>query len=248
MKTLKIGFILSLLATCLSTAFAAEIQTPLVVWDVNFNDQTIDAIPHGMSNDQLDAFNRKDDLSWIPLKTYNQMAYVTRTRQAKIVQEAAGLKDKPMLFTHTELNQPHYGPQVLFNVPWDLAVKAKKWHLTLDVSKGSVEKSDGVTLWDVAGIKFHEDGTVRVNGTEISRYASGKPLHMDFLISVPEKTVTVMFDGDTKKTLTLPWYQPNAAVFLNLRLDGVLPGGYCFPSSIAFDNIKLTLEELNLSK
>ena len=246
MKTMtkQIGLIMSLLACCLSAAFAAEIKTPLVVWDVNFNEETLDAPPHRISKEQIEKFNTKDDLSWAPLRNINQMSYVTRTRQAKVVQEAAGLKDKPLFFTFTENAQPHYGPQVWLNVPWELAAKAKKWNLSLDMAKGNVSISGGVLVWDVVNIEFHEDGTVRANGTQIARYAAGKPLHIECLINVPEKTVKVTVDADQSKSVALPWWQPKAVNYSALRLDGLLPGGHAeAPSSIAFDNIKLIMEE-----
>lgn len=246
MKTMKkrAGLIVCLLAGCIPAAFAAGIATPLVVWDVDFNGQPLDAAPIGMSKEQLEKFNTAGDLSWTPLKTRYWLTYVTRTRQAKVVKAAAGLTDQPLLFTYTENAQPHYGPQVWFAVPPELAARAKKWKLSLDVSKGNVSISGGLNLWNVVDILFHEDGTVRANGAQVARYAAGKPLHLDCVINVPEKTVTVMIDGDPAKRVSLSWRQPKAASFSGLRLDGLLPGGHAeAPSSIAFDNIRLTLAE-----
>ena len=65
-----LGFLLgmSTLACWIPAAFAAEIKTPLVVWDVNFNEETLDAPPHRISKEQLEKFNTKGDLSWVPLR------------------------------------------------------------------------------------------------------------------------------------------------------------------------------------
>ena len=248
MKTMtkQIGLMICILATCLPALFAGEIQTPLIVWDVNFNDQELDAPPRGMSKEQIEKFNTKGDLSWAPLRTYNGLAYVTRTRHAKVVKAALGLTDKPLLFSAADVDaRSYYSPQISLNVPWELAEKAKKWRLSLDVSKAVVVDSSfwAMFVWDVANIKLHWDGMVYVeNGADVavSSYYAGKPLHFDFLINVPEKIVTVMIDGDPKKSVTLPWRSPKAANFSVLKL-GLLTGGCS--SSIAFDNIKLIMEE-----
>lgn len=240
----RTGLILSIAAVFIPAAFAAGNETPLVVWDITFNGQPLDAAPGCMSKEQLEKFNTAGDLSWTPLKTCYWLTYVTRTRQAKVVKEAAGLMDTPLLFTYTEGAHPQWGPQVWFTVPPELAATAKIWKLSLDVAKGNVTISGGLTLWDVVGIDFTESGAIRVGDAEVARYAPNKPLHIDCCINVPEKTVSVMFDGDPSKTVSVPWYQPKSANFRSLRLDGLLPGGHSeCPATIAFDNIKLIMEE-----
>jgi len=242
--TKQIVILLGLLSGCIPAASAAGIETPHVVWDVTFNGQPLDAAPWCMSKEQLEKFNTAGDLSWTPLKTCCSLTYVTRTRQAKVVKEAAGLMDTPLLFTYTEGAQPNWGPQVRFTVPPELASRAKKWKLSLDVSKGTVTISGGLTVWDVVGIDFTESGAVRVGDAEVAHYVPNKPLHIDCEINVPEKTVRVIFDGAPSKTVSVAWHQPKAASFSSLRLDGLLPGGHAeAPGSIAFDNIRLTLVE-----
>lgn len=234
-----------LAALSLLPAWAGELRLPLRVWDVTFNDQPLDAIPQGLGKEQLEAWNSGgDDWSWLPLRSYRRLTYVTRTRQARVVAAAAGLTDKPLLLTFSENAQPQYGPQLWLEVPWKLASQAKRWHLSLDVAKGNVSISCGLLVFDVAHTEFHEDGTVRVNGIQIMRYAAGKPLHLDFEIRVPEKTVTVMVNGDPATTATMTWRQPKATAFQGLRIDGLLPGGHGQPPGIlAVDNITLELLE-----
>lgn len=244
MRAKTVGVSLWLLACAAFPACGAETIAPFVVWDVTFDGQRLDAAPAGLSKEQREAFSAKGDLSWLPLRAVSQLLHVTRTRQAKVVRAAAGLADTPLLFTFTENAEPQYGPQVWLNVPYELAMKAAKWRLSLDVAKGDVSISGGVTAWDVFSLLFHEDGTLRANGVQIARYAAGKPLHVDGLIDVSEKTVTVTVDGDPSTRTTLRWYQPKATRFASLRLDGLLPGGHGeTPSSIAFDNIRLVLAE-----
>ena len=85
---------------------------------------------------------------------------------------------------------------------------------------------------------------MRANGVELTRYAAGKPLHLEFLIQVPDKTVTVTVNGNRAEAMSLAWRQPKAAQFQSLRIDGLLPGGHSqAPGILAVDNIKLVLLE-----
>ena len=142
----------------LSAATAPEIKTPLLVWDMNFNDDPIDKPPRPMTKEQLES-QQKNILAALPLKTYSKIEYLTATRRAVVEKEAAGLKDKPVFFVYEENAQPHYGPRMWCTVPYELSKKAKSWLFSFDVSKGSLSISGGITLWDVTGISFHEDGT-----------------------------------------------------------------------------------------
>lgn len=228
----------------LSPAVPAEIQPPLVVWNVTFNDQLPGLPPQGMTKKQLEEFNATDDFSWLPLTTYRFLSCLTRTRQVKVVDSAGGLDDKPLLLSYSEGEQPHWGPQVWFVVPSHLVAMAKRWKLSLDVSKSNVSISGGFSLYDVASVDFTEAGAVRVNGSELGHYASNQALHFEFEINVPEKTFVVIIDGKRKAPAAMKWTQPDAAYFSSLRLDGLLPGGHSeAPSSLAFDNIKLMLKE-----
>jgi hypothetical protein len=227
-------------------AAAGEIPTPLVVWDVNFDDQEPDVPPCGLTKEQSEQFQTKGSLSWVPLRTYNGLAYVTRTRKATVVKAALGLADKPVLFSAADDDsKSYYSPQISLNIPQELAEKAQKWRLSLDVSKAAVTDSSfwAIFVWDVVNIKFHWDGVVYANtgnDVAIADYSAGKPMHFDFLIDVPAKIVTITIDGDPAKSVTLPWMSKNASVFNTLKL-GLLTGGN--QNSIAFDNIKLILEE-----
>ncbi len=227
----------------LSAETVPEIKTPLLVWDINFNDDPIDKPPRPMTKEQIES-QQKNILAALPFKTYSRIEYLTPTRRATVAKEAAGLKDKPVLFVYEESSQPHYGPRMWCTMPWELAKRAKTWRLSFDVSKGSLSISGGINIWDITGISFHEDGTVRAGTAEIARYSSNKPLHIDCLIDVPGKKATITVNGKKESSVTIPWAKPNATTFSNVTFDGLLPGGHAeAPGSIAFDNIKLVMEE-----
>ncbi len=219
------------------------IATPLLVWDITFNDDPLDKPPRPTTKEQIEA-QGNDSRATLPAKTYTKIEYLTATRRAVVVQEAAGLADKPVIFTYNENEQPHYGPRMWCQTPHELAKQGKLWRLAFDVAKGNVAKSGGVNLWDVAGINFHEDGSISANGVELARYAANKPLHLECLIDVVEKKVTFTVNGKSENAVTIPWAKPNAANFSTVTFDGLLPGGHAeAPSSIAFDNIKLVMEK-----
>jgi hypothetical protein len=227
----------------ISAGAAPEIKKPLLVWDINFNADPSDKPPRPMTKEQIES-QQKDILAALPVKTYSKIEYLTATRRATVVKEAAGLKDQPLFFVYEENAQPNYGPRMFCQLPFELAKKAKSWRLSFDVSKGDVAKSGGITLWDIAGIAFYEDGTVRAGTAEIARYAANKPLHIECVINVPGKKTVITVNGKPESTVTIPWGKPNAPVFTTVTFDGLLPGGHAqAPSSIAFDNIRLVLEE-----
>ncbi len=232
-----------LFSVLVSAGTAAEMKKPLLVWDINFNDDPLDKPPRPMTKEQLES-QQKDIFSALPLKTYSKIEYLTATRRALVVKEAAGLKDQPVFFVYEESAQPHYGPRMWCLVPWELAKIGKSWRLSFDVSKGNVAKSGGVKLWDLADINFFEDGTVRAGSAEIARYSANKPLHIECVINVPGKKITITVNGKPESSVTIPWAKPNAQAFSAVTFDGLLPGGHAeAPSSIAFDNIKLVMEE-----
>jgi prepilin-type N-terminal cleavage/methylation domain-containing protein len=234
-----------LLPACASAAepIPEGVTLPLVVWDVDFNDNPLDAPPQPPTKQQIEARNGLTDWQRLPIRRQSNLEHVTGTRRALVVKEAAGLKDTPLLFTYTESAQPHWGPVVWFAVPADIARHAALWRLTLDVAKGNVAISGGIQLWDVAGIEFYEDGTVRVGDAELARYAANKPLRVECVIDAVARIVTVTVDGDARRAVTVPWRQ-RAETFQLLKLHGLLPGGHCeAPSSMVFDNIKLLLEK-----
>jgi len=220
------------------------VTLPLVVWDVNFADNPLDAPPQPLTKKQIEAQNGLSVWQRLPIRHQMGLQYVTETRRALVVKEAAGLKDTPLLFTYTEGAEPNYGPMVHLSVPGEIAARGAVWRLTLDVAKGSVAISGGVELRDVGDLKFFEDGTVRCNGTEVARYAANRPLRVECLIDAVAKRVTITVDGDAARAVTLPWSGPGAEAFAYLKLHGLMPGGHSeAPSSIAFDNIKLVMEK-----
>ena len=238
------------LLTALTLAFAGvvtageEAAEPLRVWDITFNDQAVGGIPKPRTKAVLER-EQADPMAALPMRTYSSLEFITASRRAVVTKEAAGLTDQPLLFTYTENSQPHYGPRMWLSVPAGLAESGKHWHLSFDVAKGNVAISGGVLLRDVAGIVFHEDGTVRAGkaGTEIARYRPGKPLHIECTIDVPSKEVSITVDGRSERAVTMPWDTPRAAHFRYVTLDGLLPGGHAeSPGSIAFDNIRLVMK------
>ena len=227
----------------LSAAQPPSVKLPLVLWDMDFNRDPIGLPPQALTKAQIEAQSRLDTWRRFPMRTYSSLQYVTRTRTAVVEKAALGLKDKPVVFTFTENAQPHYGPQMGLQLPADVAAQAKRLRLSIDAAMGSVAMVGGIRLWDVVGVEFHGDGSVRANGTGIARYQPHTPLHFEFLIDVTAKTVTITVDGKKGHAVTTRWYSPRAAHFGYLRLDGLLPGGHAWPGRIAFDNIKLVLEE-----
>ncbi|HEY3417609.1 MAG TPA: hypothetical protein VGM23_12060 [Armatimonadota bacterium] len=243
---LSVSIVLLIASIALSvTPVENGVTLPLLVWDINYNDVPVDTTPPALTKEQIEAQGKLTEWQRLPIRNYSQIQYITATRQAKVVKEAAGLTDKPLLFTYTENAQPQYGPKVVYQVPPQVAASGRIWRLTFDVAKGNIAISGGIHLWDVTGIEFFEDGTVRAGGVQFSRYAANKPLHIECVIDAQEKTVTVTADGNKATAATIPWSSPKAPNFSAMILHGVLPGGHGeVPSSIAFDNIKLVLEKM----
>ena len=244
-RACKAFFFVCVLCWCLPALLqaATDITPPLLVWDINFNGDPLDKPPLPMTKGQIES-QQGDVVASLPIKTYARIEYLTATRRATVMQEAAGLTDKPVLFVYEESAQPHYGPRMWCEVPKELAKWGKLWRLSFDVAKGDVAKSGGVKVWDVASINFREDGVVRSGDVEIARYAPNKPLHIECVISVPEKTAKITVNGESERSVEIPWEKPLAAAFSAVVFDGLQPGGFAeSPSSIAFDNIRLVMEE-----
>ena len=129
-----------------------------------------------------------------------------------------------------------------FGIPDAIAAVGKRWRVSLDVSIDNVTRMGGIGLLNVAELTFLEDGTVRFGETELARYRPATPLHLEFVIDVPTRTCTARCnDGEP---LTVKWRNQHAARFQHLRLDGLLPGGHArAPGQLAFDNIRIVLEE-----
>jgi hypothetical protein len=244
-RACKASFSVGIFCWCLPSLLqaGADITPPLLVWDINFNGDALDKPPLPMTKEQIER-QQVDVVASLPIKTYARIEHLTATRRATVMQEAAGLTDKPILFVYEESAQPHYGPRMWCEVPKKLAKWGKLWRLSFDVAKGDVARSGGVIVWDVAGINFREDGVVQCGDVEIARYAPNKPLHIECVISVQEKSAKITVNGESERTVEIPWEKPIAADFSTVVFDGLLPGGFAeSPSSIAFDNIRLVMEE-----
>jgi hypothetical protein len=219
-----------------------DVKLPMVIYDVDFNDMPVDKPPQPTRKEEIEAAG-KDPWKAVPRHTYSNIDFLTRDRTAIVKESAIGLEDKPVLFDCPDNRQPHWGPRMFLGIPHEIATSGKRFRVSLDVSMGSVTKMGGVGLGSHVGeVTFFEDGTVRLGSTEIARYQPAKPMHLEFLVDVPNRRVTVQVDDNEK--VTVPWRQPEArGVFHGLRLDGLLPGGHArAPGQLAFDNINITLE------
>ena len=241
LRACKASFFVCMLCWCLPALLqaGADITPPLLVWDISFNEQSLNMTPQPMSKEQIER-QQKDLLASLPIKTYAKIEYLTATRRAIVKKEAAGLSDKPVLFVYEDAKQPHYGPEMRCEVPPELATIGKLWRLSFDVSKGSVGKSGGINVWDVAWITFSELGEVRAEHVEIARYAPNKPIHIECVIDVVKKSATITVNGKSESSSTIPWARPLAANFRVVIFSGNPAEA---PGSIAFDNIRLVMEE-----
>lgn len=241
-------FRLVLLSACLAAPVFGQAQTisapelPLVLIDADFNADTVGRPPQGPTKEVLE---KRTASFWgqFPHKTYAGLTYVTPTRVATVEASAFGLEDQPLVFSYDEAAHPQYGPQVVFPIPAEVNKIAKQYRLTFDLSKGDTAQAGGFTIGDIATLSFNEMGGLLANRTEIYRYEARQPLHFDVLIDVPAKTATFTINGDKDHAATIPWARPTGTLH-SLRLEGLLPGGFGrAPGKLAFDNIKLVLEE-----
>jgi len=221
---------------------ASAPEIPLLIVDADFNADAVGKPPQGPTKEVLE---QRANSFWgqFPHKTYYGMTYVTPTRPAVVESSAFGLEDQPVVFSYEEAEHPQYGPQLVFPIPHQVNKIAKRYRLTFDLSKGDTAQAGGFTIGDVATISFNEMGGVLANRGEIYRYDARQPLHFEVVIDVPEKTATITINGDKDHAATIPWARPTGTLH-TLRLEGLLPGGFArAPGKIAFDNIKLVLEE-----
>ncbi|MEZ0218115.1 MAG: hypothetical protein ACAH89_13345 [Rariglobus sp.] len=220
-------------------------RLPLVLWDVNFNADTIGLPPQPATKAERERRAAGGVWAQFPLRTYHELSWITRTRTATVAGSALGLDDQPLVLGYgTEVSDPQYGPQVIFTLPQEVCSVAGRYRLTFDVSKRNLSQSGCVTLVDVGVITFSEEGQMAVNRREIARYEPNTPMRVEVVIDVGAKTATWGVAGKTEPLLTLPWSRPQAQSFRMLRLDGLIPGGFARGASqTAFDNIKLTLEQ-----
>ena len=244
------AIILLALLTSRAAAVAAEsndrrlppnVMLPLIVFDVDWREQDVGHTPQRARKEWLEEAAH-DPWRALPWRTYTHLDYVTRDRTAIVADSALSLTDKPVVFTAPDGRQPHWGPRMSFGIPDAIAAVGKRWRVSLDVSIDNVTRMGGIGLLNVAELTFLEDGTVRFGETELARYRPATPLHLEFVIDVPTRTCTARCnDGEP---LTVKWRNQHAARFQHLRLDGLLPGGHArAPGQLAFDNIRIVLEE-----
>ncbi len=218
-----------------------DVTRPLTVFDVDWSEAPVGQSPQRAGKAWLEA-SARDPWRTLPWRTYTHLDCVTRDRTAVVADSALGLTGKPIVFTAPDGRQPHWGPRMSFTIPNAIAADGKRWRVRLDVSIDNVTKMGGIALMGVGALTFLEDGTVRFGETELARYRPATPLHLEFIIDVPNRTCTARCnDGEP---LTVKWHNQHATRFQNLRLDGLLPGGHArAPGKLAFDNINITLEK-----
>jgi hypothetical protein len=236
--------LLTLLAAAgvISAAEAMDIKVPFTVYDVTFDRDDIGRMPAAVDAavwQQAEA----GTLSAFPLTSYSLVRYVTRTRTLSLVEEKAGMRRAAHL-AWSENAHPQYGPQLLFDIPWAISSRGAEWLVSLDAAKGDVSISGGIGLWGIAHLVYHEDGTVRCNGTQVARYAPLRKQSFAFRVTVPDRKVAVFVDGATTPVVTLDWARQERNLHA-LRIEGLLPGGHGqWPSSLIVDNIRIVLVKM----
>ncbi len=228
-------------AAAMSAAEVADVKAPFTVYDVTFDRDDIGRMPAALSAatwEQAEAGTP----SVFPLTSYSQVRYVTRTRTITLVEDKAGMRRAADL-AWSENNQPHYGPQLLFDIPSGIAKRGAEWLVTLDAAKGDVSVSGGIHLWGIAQLEYFEDGTVRCNGVMVARYSPLRKQSFAFRVTVPDRKVAVFVDGAATPVVTLDWKRKESNLH-GLRIQGLLPGGHNnSPSSLIVDNIRIVLVE-----
>jgi len=215
---------------------------PLVIYDVNWNDQAVGYTPQRAGKDWLEAAARSP---WqtLPWRTYSQLDYVTRDRTAVVHEQALGLGERPLLFSVADNRHPTWGPRMSFSIPHAIRLVGRRYRISLDVSMASLggTRSGGVSLEGIGHLSFNYAGDLLFNGSAIGRYRPDTPLHVEFTVDVPNRRVVVRVDDD--ELVDAAWPE-KARGFHGLRLHGIMPGGYAqAPLRLAFDNIKIVMEE-----
>lgn len=214
---------------------ALAAQEPLLVYDVTFDDQPAGGQLRLVDFDGWAAAEQPGD-SGLPLRAPRFLRGVTPTRSAQVVEQAAGLT-RPAVLAFTDGEQPHWGPTLCFTIPRRLLAPDARWRVGLDAAKSTIAISGGVHLWDVCELEWHEDGTLRNNGTEVGRYAANRRQRLEFTVDGAARTVALAIDGVAQPVL--PWKRPKGT-FGELRVHGLLPGGHNeAPSAMMVDNIRI---------
>jgi len=232
-------------------AIPAPVKLPLLVWDLNFNEDPEGAPPRGPSREELEVLSTSP-WNGLPIKTYCErgLIYITRSRIASVENSPLGLKGRALLLTMGDHDHPQYGPQLRLQIPDPIVKAASLWKFEMDVAKDVISRSGTITLWDIANIRFMEDGTVRCEQVELGRYQPNTPRHLK--VEVDNKAGTMKIIWADASPVIIPWRtdvsrRPDG--LSSIILGGITPGSYAeTPAKIAYDNIRLTLLELRIER
>jgi hypothetical protein len=250
MLTRLLPFALGLLLAVsrLSAAVPAGVTLPLVIWNANFNQDPVGRPPQPLTKAQIEA-RGEDPWKRPPLPTYDSLEFITRTRTAIVVKEALGLTDQPVLFTCPDNNQPHWGPRMTFSVPYEVAMQGKRWRLSFDAAINSLTQMGGMYLLSTRGrgildVGFFQGGSLKANAaTEVGAYQAGVPVHLEIVADAAAGTFMVTVNGKAENAVTIPWDRQDGSNLGCAVFNGLLPGGRAWPGQVAYDNIKLVMEE-----
>lgn len=247
-RSLVSVLVLLLAAAAGGTAVPAGVVLPLVIWNANFNQDPVGRPPQPLTKAQIEA-RGEDPWQRPPLPTYDSLEFITRTRTATVVKEALGLTDQPVLFSCPDNNQPHWGPRMTFSIPHEIAAQGKRWRLSFDAAINNLTQMGGVYLLSTRGrsvldVGFFQGGSLKANAaTEVGTYQAGVPLHLEIVADAAAGSFTVTSNGDVEHAVTLPWERQDGSNLGYAVFNGLLPGGRAWPGQVAYDNIRLVLEE-----
>ncbi len=215
------------------------VELPLMIYDVDWSTQDVGHTPQRAAKEWTEEADRSP---WqaLPWRTYTHLDYVTRDRTAVVHESALGLSERPLLFSVADNRQPTWGPRMFFQIPHAIAAVGRRYRIGLEVSMGSIVHGGGVSIPDIGSLNFSRDGSLVFNRIEIGRYRPNTPFRVAFIVDTSNRTLSTRVDDG--ESVSVKW--PEQRRFHGLRLDGLLPGGYAgAPLQLAFDNIKITLEE-----
>ncbi len=242
------ALVLLLAVTGLLAAVPTGVELPLVVWNANFNQDAAGRPPQPLTKAQIEA---RGENPWKrpPLPTYDSLEFITRVRTAIVVKEALGLTDQPVLFSCPDNDQPHWGPRMTFSIPHEIALQGKRWRLSFDAAINNLTQMGGVYLLSTRGrslldVGFFQGGSLKANAaTEVGTYQAGAPVHLEIVLDAAANTCTVIVNGDAERAAILPWDRQDGSNLGHAVFNGLLPGGRAWPGQVAYDNIRLVMEE-----
>jgi hypothetical protein len=227
-------------AEVITAAEVTTIKDPFTVYDVTFDRDEIGRMPVALSAavwEQAEAGNP----AAFPLVAYSTLSFVTRTRTITLAEDKAGMRRAACL-AWSEGAQPHYGPTLIFAIPWAVSRRGAEWRVSFDIAKSDVSVSGGAALGGIGTMYFHEDGTVRFNDVTVARYAPMRKQSFAFRVTVPDRKVAVFVDGAAAPVVTLDW--EGKSNFSGVSFSGLAPGGHnAYPCSLIVDNVRVVLEK-----